>query len=775
VCLIGWGKEVVKMMLVVDAPGFREDDTGKPFSGNTGRLLDDTLEAVGFTREDFYITYAAKCHPPENRAPSRGEIKSCKQYLDQEIERLAPDFILTMGNGALNAVTKKSGIMKHRGNIYEVDGIRVFPTIAPGAVIRNPRNKGLWETDWNTFARIVKGEAGATPTKTYLVMDKRMLKLCVESIMKTKAVAYDLETNGFEEYVDDAKIATISVSPSPGMAFVVPVHHPEAPWKDADSVLRLITAALAYTSAKRIAHNAKFDDKWLTHFGNPVYADFDTMIAAHVIDENRPKGLKVLAPMYLGVDPWADVDLANGGAMAEGLKKLAKYNGKDSDYTLRLYYAMKEQLKAEGMERSARLFMKLMMPSSRSLTDIEMLGVWVDQKRLAERLIEVNKILEKLDKQLTKQFGQQANWNSTQVLAELLFDKLKLPVIEMTGKGAPSTKESVLLRLRAKHPVAQLLLDWRMWSKRQSTYLSRWGEMIDSDGRIHANYKVTGTVTGRLSSGKEEGNKGRGLNMQQVPREPLIRGILGSPPGWKFVEADFSQAELRIAAHYSGDPTLQRLYQLGQDVHMATAMDLTGKPEKSITKEERKKAKGVNFGFLFGMGWRKFVDYARDSYDVEVSENEAKLYRDRFFEKYDHLPRWHDRQRRLARQYKRVQSLIGRVRHLPDVDSPDKEVQAEAERQAINSPVQSLASDLMLMAMNELHEKMDPKEARIVGTVHDSLLMEVREDSVDKWVPIIRHTMENPPLKKKFGVELDVPIVVDITVGTHWSEGEEVA
>jgi DNA polymerase-1 len=209
------------------------------------------------------------------------------------------------------------------------------------------------------------------------------------------------------------------------------------------------------------------------------------------------------------------------------------------------------------------------------------------------------------------------------------------------------------------------------------------------------------------------------------------------------------------------------------DIHLTTAMQITQKPAHAIQKEERKKAKGVNFGFVFGMGWRKFVDYARDSYDVVVSDSEAQEFRKRFFETYSRLPAWHERQRRLVRNYHRVQSAIGRVRHLPDIDSGDEEVRKEAERQAINSPVQSLASDMMLLAMIILHAMMDPTEARIVGTVHDSLMFEIREDRVWYWVPIIKDTMEHLPLKKKFGVDLSVPIKADITVGEHWGEGRE--
>lgn len=777
-CLVGVGPVPCDVMLVGEAPGWREDDTRRPFAGRAGQMLDEVLAKVGLDRDHVFITNANKCRPPENRTPTKPEMKACSQYLIKEIARVQPKYILAMGNAALYATTRKSGIMKYRGEQLrmhrdvpaESDPI-VVPTIHPAAVLRNPHWGSLLEADFGLFARLARGEdAKVPPPKTYLVRTKKTMQVMCRMILESDAVAYDLETNGFNEWAEGAAIATISISPRPGIAFVVPVHHPDTPWKSPERVLETLGNALIYTKAKRVAHNAKFDDRWLNHFGVPVHADFDTMIAAHLLEENRLKGLKPLSQILLGVDPWS-IDVSDGQAMTHDLVKLARYNAKDTDHTLRLYYIFRTELEKPDNVRLLRLFVKLMMPASRALTDIERHGLWVDDKRLQQRRIRVGKKLTKLNQKLIDLVGHDANWNSPQQLAKILFDELQLPVIEETKKGARSTKESVLLRLAAQgYEVPTLIIEWRKWAKYQSTYLERWEEVKDERGRIHPNYKLTGTVTGRLSSGKEEGSRGPGLNVQQVPRDPLIRSILGAPPGWRFVEADFSQIELRIAAHYSGDPTLTRLFQLGEDPHMMMATKMTNKPAGQVTSEERKKAKSVNFGFLFGMGAPKFVSYAFDNYGVVVSEEEANVVRDTFFHSYPRLRPWHERQRRLVKGYKRVNSLIGRTRHLPDIDSHDEKVRGEAMRQAINSPVQSLASDMMLMALVILHRNMDPQEAAIVGTVHDSILFEIREDKVDHWTKIITETMENLPLKQKFGVTLDVPIAVDLKIGQHWSE-----
>lgn len=309
----------------------------------------------------------------------------------------------------------------------------------------------------------------------------------------------------------------------------------------------------------------------------------------------------------------------------------------------------------------------------------------------------------------------------------------------------------------------QAMLKWRKWKKYMTTYFLPWRDFRDGQDRIHPTYKLFGTVTGRLSCADP--------NLQQVPRDPFIRGILGARPGWTLVVADYSQVELRIAAMMANETTMLGQFARGEDIHMLRAMRMTEKVAADVTKEERKAAKPVSFGFLYGMGAPKFVDYARDSYDVHFTPEEAEAVRRGFFNDYPKLLAWHERQRRLARKYRQVQSPIGRIRHLPDILSQDRAVQGEAERQAINSPVQSFASDLMLLALIELHKMMPPQEAVIVGTVHDSILCEVRDDLVPQWTARIKSTMEDMTIvKRKFGTEVTVPIVADIEVGSHWGE-----
>jgi DNA polymerase-1 len=556
-------------MIIGEAPGYREDDVKKPFAGKSGRLLDETLLKYGLNRQQAFISNVAKCRPPENRTPTRSEFKACRPYLEQEIEAVKPEFILLLGNSALSLL-KKSGIMRHRGEIYEYNGSRVFASVHPAAVLRNPHYARIFESDVATFGRMVRGEPGAAPTRTYLVRDAKALKALCKSILTTSAFAYDLETNGFEERDPEAQIVTIGIAVKPGVAFVVPIHHPQAPWKHPDKVLRIVGNAMVYSAAKKIAHNAKFDDRWLNQFGIEIHTTFDTMLAAHMLDENRLKGLKPLAQMILGVDPWKDVDLGKGGAKTTQLTKLARYNAKDADYTLRLYYLFRKELQEEEQRRIARIFSGLLMPASSALTDIERTGMWLDLDRLAQRRIQVEDILGAINRRLTTRLGHEGNWNSPRIIAELLFDKMGLEIQELTKGGAASTRESVLLHLKheTNDPSINDILEWRKWTKYDSTYLGKWAR-VQRNGRVYPNYKLTGTVTGRLASGKEQPNDPR-VGFQQVPRDTFIRSIIGSPPGWKFVEADFSQIELRIVAHYSQDPTMMRIFQSDGDIHLTT-------------------------------------------------------------------------------------------------------------------------------------------------------------------------------------------------------------
>lgn len=771
VCLLGDGPVPSKVMIIGEAPGAREDDIQRPFSGVAGRYLDRILLEVGLPRDKVYITNAVRCRPPDNRTPTKTELKACSYYMQRELEIVDPKFVLLLGNAALQALTGKIGIMTKHGVVQEINDRTYFPTVHPSAVLRNPAHEGIFKSDLLAFVRLVNGEDSRPETQSSLIKSSKGLsKLCQMLAAVETPISFDVETGtkdmvrdegGLQPWAPDGVIHTVAFSWEPGKAYIVALEHPEVTWDiPINRVYEALNVALA--GKRMVGHNIKFDCQWMRVKGVDLYAHFDTKLAAHLLNENRPSGLKPLARSYLGADEYeAGVSFSS----VTNLTRLAIYNGKDADYTLRLYHLFREELKKQP--RLLRLFIKLVMPACRAFTEFEMNGFPVDVARLRERHLEIKAKIVELEAKMMSYVPEDrrgmANFNSPVFMGWFLFDHLKLPVILLTPKGARSTAESVLLQLRKKHNAVDLLMEIRKWKKYESTYTRNWLTRIGiaHKPRLYPSYNLSGTVTGRLSS-----------NMQQVPRDPYIRSILGSRPGWKFLEADFSQIELRIAAMFSRDRALTKTFLEGGDPHAETAARVLGIPQEQVTKEQRKMAKAVNFGFLYGMWWKKFRVYADEKYNVQVSDDDAKAYRAAFFTQYSGLEPWHNRQRRLVNANHQVHSPTGRIRHLPTILSVDSDIQQEAERQAINSPVQGFASDLTILAMTILHENLDRKKVKIIGNVHDSVVLEAREEIAEEVAKRVKYVMEHLPLKKLFGFKPTVPIEAEVSIGQHWSEGD---
>lgn len=767
-----------RVFVVMDRP--REDPRPMKLLARSLRELADIDWLTECHRD-----YAIRCLVPDDVEPTRANVKRCSsEYLLETIATASPSHILLLGNLALQAVTGKSGITRQHGSVWQLEVVpghtaTVMATLSPAAVLKNPKWAAGFGMDIDRFGRIVRGEDTNPKTRITIVNDTASLAELFMHLRDANEISWDIETytvpadspyvrTNFQEWHgDDSQIASIAFTWETGQAHVLPLWHPRARWKDPMRILELLRPYMERDDCVYIGHNGKFDSRWMAAKGIRVPQTFDTMLASHMLEENRMKGLKPLARTMLGADAY-DVGEELKNACAMPLKRLATYNGKDTDYTFRLYRRFVPLLAAE--ERSEKVFRKLMMPAADVLVDIERTGVWIDPRRWDERRQQAEQNVARLQAYidgLAQGSGMDTvNVNAPRQVGRLLFDHLGLPVIERTKTGAASTAEATLLRLEKSHKAAAAIMKWRKWAKYLSTYINPWWyEHKDDDGRIHSNYKLFGTVTGRLSG---EGG------IQQVPRDPFIRSIIGATPGWTFLVADYSQIELRIAAMLSNERRMLRQYSNGEDIHMIRACRMTGKTADQVEKEERKKAKAVNFGFIYGMGAPKFVKYAFESYGVIVTEAEAQSVREGFFEDYPALRPWHERQRRLANRYHRVASPIGRIRHLPDIMSLDRGVRGEAERQAINSPVQSFASDLMLISLCLLHRKyLSPDTVRIVGTVHDSILFEVKDGHVGEWAPVIKSVMEDMRnVRRMFGTDVTVPIVADIEVGTHWGETE---
>jgi uracil-DNA glycosylase family 4 len=826
VCQIGFGPSNADVMVVSKMANSRAYQAD----------IELELKEMGIAPSLVFWSQAIKCRTFDQDA-SNPDIKTCKTYLDQEIDRVKPKFILALGNEPLLALVGRSGITKYRGKVFaHPSGAQVIATISPASVKRNPGQKPGYAADLRLFSNLVLGRPSGIPKPNYAVIDTReKLDKLKQILSMTKDLNWDVETAGGDYFNDTGVIVSLSgtcilSTPSGPKRFVfaLPLCHPESPWRRKwKAVLKYLKPELEGIK-NTTAHNGPYDMKWMKCYGVFMNFTFDTMLALHLLNENIQKGLKPACQSRLGVEPWG-IDTKD--LLSKPLDQILEYNVLDTWYMYHLKVQLKEELKQQP--RLKKVFKHIMMDGVNDLIDSEIRGVWLDVPLLTERTPIMQKKLQDIEERILREaeldiepedyafrhLGGEApgeidgwpisgwpiqkvlktrgpvyaepNFNASKFARWMLFEHLELPVIER-GKdkpdgspGDPSMAESSMLELKPRHPVVPLMLERVEYQKTLSSFFGPYAELYDENHRIHTNFKMAGTVTGRLSSGKNDEDKIsavrgklRGVNLQQVPRDPFIRGVFGAPPGWSFVEADYSQVELRIVAYLSRDRTMLHLYKTGADIHRATAASVLGVPASQISGDDRKKAKAVNFGFVYGMGWRKFIQTAFEKYGAVFSEDEARAVRVAFFEQFSGLQPWHNKQRRLVNKYGRVESPLGRVRHLPDIFSPEDGVRAEAERQAINSPVQSFASDMAVLAMVEINKEFRKHKIKghCIGLVHDAINFEIRDDHVGRALPIIKDRMEDvKPMYKKFGVHVDVPIIADLKVGQHWGGAREIS
>lgn len=771
VCLTGQGPRDARAMIIGESPGLREDDVKRPFSGRSGKLLDRLLAQVGLNRDELYIDNVVRCFPQEIE-PTEQHAQACDVYTQKTLELIKPRYVLVLGDLAARHLTGIRRITKNRGRIVTKGEITFLLSIHPAYVLRNPAAESQLLDDLTTFARMVHGESYITPQTVEIADSPERVEEMVRAFELSPFVAYDLETEGLQSWVPGRRIWCLSLSDGT-QTWVAPLEHPRSSLGRTGYTTSWATIKgfLEAPGRRLVAQNGQFDMRWLATRGIKVTNVFDTMLAAYLLDENSSIGLKSLASRLFGAPDYS-LEVAGWEKTVPPLEKMLWYGACDAFYTANAYLRLRPAIVAK--KGLAHCLAWLMMPTSKLLSRIEARGVGFDLGRFvsrqAETKVEMSAVLERMNSYLGE--GRAINWNSSDQLAEVLYHRLGLPVLERTPGRKESTREGVLKRLQGKHPLVGNIMTYRGLQKNLTNWLNGWDQRAGYDGRIHSHYRHTGTITGRLSC--------QDPNLHQVPRAPYIRSILGARPGWLFVEADLSQIELRIVAWLANEPTMKAEFLRGEDAHLKTAMQLTGLAAEDIDKETRKKAKAVNFGFVYGMAWRKFIDYAREKYDVEISDEEAQKAQKAFFDHWPRLAQWHQDIRERVTKYGKISMPHGPVRHLPAASSSDRSLRAEAVRQGINSPVQRFASDLGLMAGCELEgllgnivenpRVLDPDEAIIDGQVHDALLFEVREDCLDSVCATIKAAMEHPALLDRFGITIDVPIVVEIRVSTHWSD-----
>lgn len=562
----------------------------------------------------------------------------------------------------------------------------------------------------------------------------------------------DIETTGLNRYTDAVTYIGIGLAHNIGEPFfkeyIFNMMNEEEIQK-----FKAVCDKMRKKKVKTVFQNGKFDTLFIeVKYGIKLPISEDVMLMGTAYDLAEEHGLKKMAKRYLGVDDW---DISKKDKLGKGDDNiLTRYLRKDYTYTWELFCFFIDHMD----EHQMKIYRKLLKPAYLMYRNIERRGIYFDKKEYKS----VKKKYENIEKEKLEELKSHydINWNSPQQKAQVLFlDKAgeNLPVLKRSEKtGAPSADASTLKKLAAKgYVLPTLMLEYTAANTLNKMFLNRWGDDSSYDGRIHPSFNLTNVVSGRTSCTDP--------NLQQVPRTKDVRALFHAPKGYCFFEADYSQLELRIAAHYANEPTMLRIYRENGDIHTETAKLMTGGREP--TKEERGKAKAVNFGFLYGMGAKKFVEYAFDSYGVVFTLPEAEKFRELFFAKYSRLLQWHQEQRNLAAALGGVPNLFGRFRKTPNIYSQNWRDRGSAERVSINTPVQGTGSDILLSAAIQVEKELGPYGLRIVGTVHDSILGEFPEEYKDWFVEQIRRIMKHPDLMDEFGVKLRVELDCDVGVG----------
>lgn len=574
-------------------------------------------------------------------------------------------------------------------------------------------------------------------------------------------VAFDTETDALDLF--DGRIVGVSFSVENNRAAYVPLAHrySGAPAQlDRDEVLAELKPWLEDAARTKVLQNIKFDTHMLANHGITLCgAQFDTMLESYVLDSTATRhDMDSLAAKYLGRHTITFEEIAGKGAKALGfpeipLEQAGPYAAEDADITLQLQHCLWSKLSAEPVLRD--VYVKIEQPLIEVLVAMERAGVRVDRNELAIQGKAIGARIAEVEQAAFKAAGREFNLGSTKQLRALLFDELGLPVSKKTPKGEPSTDEEALSELVGSHPLPALILDYRGLTKLKSTYIDRLPENIHPQtGRVHSMFHQAVTATGRLSSSNP--------NLQNIPIRSeegrRIRRAFVAESGNLLISADYSQIELRIMAHLSGDERLLAAFAAGEDIHRATAAEVFGIEESAVSDNQRRAAKTINFGLIYGMsafGLAKQLD---------VSRTEAQNYIDLYFARYPGVARYMERMRQQAHQMGYVKTVFGRRLYLPEIHSRNSQRRQYAERTAINAPMQGTAADIIKFAMIALHKLLVvPGRARLILQVHDELIFEVPESDVARIEPIIRAQMTG-------AATLKVPIEVSIGVGKSWAE-----
>lgn len=736
----GDGPARADLVIVGEAPGDTEVRRGRPFAGPAGKLLDRVLREAGIDRSECYVTNSVLCRPDPHRPPKKSELDACRERLLDEIRSRGPKVVLALGNPAIWTLLRLGRVTEVRGAFHirqDLPGVLVMPSIHPAAILRGSPDqyRDLLE-DVKRVAEHLRGLPG----------DASLPPLRIE-VVDTDDAAEAFVTrflgNGFGTAALDCETASDGSLLSAAVAYqeagvTVGVFLAEALWSTAfRDLLRVV---------KIVAHDAKADQLFLLRNGLPVpEATFDTLLAHYVLDERQGKhGLKDIVREEFGDAHYADVAKKYLKRMEECPRSvLVDYNARDAYYTWLLYERLSRRLGAEDRG----VLEDILLPVSGVLMKMEARGTQVDRETLERLEAELGREMMDAYDEMARLAGFGFNPNSHPQRIKVLYETLQLPKV-----GKSPANEATLEKLSEFHPLPKKMLEYRRAHKLLSVYVRGLRRRLDEYGRVHTRFNVHGTVTGRLSSS--------GPNLQNVPRPDTdggrIRNLFVATPGWKLVNADFSQIELRVLALLSGDDAMVDAFTAGQDIHLRTACDVFGKAPEAVTKAERTRAKTINFAVLYGADAPKIAQL------MKAPVEEARPIIRRWFEARPGVARWIEETRRFALEHGYVVTPFGRKRRFGFIPQENR---AEALRQAVNFVIQSTASDVTLLSLIRLDGLFDPSKTRLLLTVHDSILVETREDP-EEAASLLKGVMEDVASELLPGI----PFLVETAIGDRWGD-----
>lgn len=607
-------------------------------------------------------------------------------------------------------------------------------------------------------------ELAPTPEKLdyQAVTTEAQLAALLDKLSQADTIGIDTETTSLDAM--NASLVGISIAFQAGEAIYIPVGHSltAAPEQiDLQDVLGRLKPHLENPALKKIGQNLKYDQHVFANYGialNGIAGD--AMLASYIIESHLGHGLDELSERWLGLETITYESLCGKGAKQISFADVAigqatEYAAQDADFALRLEAHLRAQMDAKQLE----MYEKMELPVAQVLFEMERNGVQIDRAELSRQSAELGAELMKLEQEAYAVAGQPFNLNSPKQLQEILFDKMGIPTkgLKKTAKGGISTNEAVLEQLAPDYPLPKIILQNRSLAKLKSTYTDKLPEMISpKDGRVHTTYAQAVAITGRLASNNP--------NLQNIPIRTAegrrVRRAFTAPQGSVIVSADYSQIELRIMAHLSGDKTLITAFQNGEDVHRRTAAEVFGIAPENVSSEQRRYAKTINFGLIYGMGQYGLAK------SLGIDNISAKNFIDRYFARYPGVAEYMQRTKEQAAAQGFVETLFGRRLYLPDIRNKNANARAGAERAAINAPMQGTASDLIKRAMIDVRNCLsDGIGSKLVMQVHDELVLEVVETELD----FVKEKLPQIMAKVDGGL-LDVPLVAEVGVGENWEE-----